>query len=131
MNDPARMREAHGVADFLKNDEQRGERIFGERVLVPRFQLAQHVVQRRALHEFHRVEEPSLLVGAHVVNGHDVRMRELPEHAGLLQETLFLLLAGLPAQHHLHRHTAPKLRVPRVQHGPHAAARDLTTGTVG
>ena len=58
-------------------------------------------------------------------------MRELPEHAGFLEKTLLLLVAGLAAQHHLERDVAPELGVARGKDRAHATAGNLATGTIG
>ena len=60
MNDALRMREGHGVADFLERSEQGVEREPRKCVLVPGLELAEHLVERDALHELHGVEVPPL-----------------------------------------------------------------------
>ena len=83
-----------------------------------------------ALHQLHRVKHPPLVIESQIVNGHDIRMRELAEHPSFLQKALFLLFARLAAQHHLHRHAAPKFLVAGIQHRAHATASNLAAGTI-
>ena len=99
--------------------------------LSPAFSFADHVVQRDAHHELHGVEEPALLIRAHVMDGDDVGMRKLAEDAGFLKKALLLLLGSVAPEHDLHGHAATELVVPCVEHRTHAATGNLAAGAVG
>ncbi len=74
------MRKAHAIADFLEHGEQLIERELREHGRVAGAELQDHVGERDALHQLHRVEEAALRVGAEIVHGHDVRVGQLAKN---------------------------------------------------
>jgi hypothetical protein len=76
--------------------------------------------------ELHGKEGPAIAQIAHLVNGRNARMLQLPGDLRFLQKTL--LQFGLPQmafQHHLDGQGASQLRIAGPQDATHAAASDL------
>lgn len=118
--------EGDGVADFAEDAEQAREWEVAESFGDFFAQIGEDGLQRAAFDELHRVEQRQAVLPHDVVDGHDVRMRELREHLGLAQKAL--PHAGVRIrfqQHHLDGHGAVQLPIPSLQHTAHAAAGDL------
>jgi hypothetical protein len=116
------MRESDGVAAFLKNGQQRGERILLRRGLEILGEEIEHLVQGDAPHHLHRVEKLPLVIQADLVDGDDVRMFELAGDLGLLDEAHHV--AFLPdCEHHFHRDPAFHGALLRGEDRAHAALR--------
>jgi hypothetical protein len=126
VDDALVVRDGHGVADLAVNGEQPVERGMLGGQLVALLDGGEDGLERAALHQLHRVEAPALLVAAHVVDGHDVRVREPREPQRLAQEALprdLVLLGGF--EQDFHRHLAVERLVIGFEDCAHAAARDL------
>ena len=80
MDDPLRVRKSHRVANLPKHSEQGRQRVFLQRLPVFPPQVIQEVLQRPPLHKLHRVEELTFIICAHVIDRHDVWMRQPPEY---------------------------------------------------
>ena len=105
MDDSLAVRKCDRVAHLLENREQHAERVLFQSPARARLDELQHIVQRDAAHEFHRVEDLLLLVHAEFIDGHNVRVLELAGDLRLLDESHQLLLRAR-VQHHLHRNLA-------------------------
>ena len=125
MDDAVGVGERHRVGD-AQQDAQ---------VLVERL-LLEHLVPGRALHALHRVEERAGVVGAEVVDRHDVRVVELAGDDRFGDELVALLLADLGrGLEHLHGDGAGDRRLVGRVDDAHAALADhfeqLVVGHVG
>ena len=125
MDDPLRMRERHGVADLLEDRHQRAERVLLDHLLALVPQPAQHFVEGDALDVLHRVEGLAVFIDAEFVNGHDIRVIELPGELRFVDEAEHIFPGELGAGFHdLHCHGAPDAEIARLHDHAHAAARD-------
>ena len=108
------------VTDFLENREQRGQGIFGDRPRqVVRDQI-EHLSQRDAPDEFHRVEDLVVFIDAQFVHGHDIRVLELAGDFRLGNEAGDVVRrSGI--EHDLHRHVALDGGLSGGENGAHPA----------
>ena len=125
MHDAHRVRVGDAVADLLEDREQRRERKSFDCILLAFADAAEHLLQRGALHVFHRVEDLAVFIEAELVHRDDVRVLELPGELRLVHEAQHVLarkLAGCLDD--LHRDVAHDAEVARLVHHAHAAAAD-------
>lgn len=113
MDDAVRMRESHGLADFLKDAQKIGQRARLLRVLI----------QPAALHEFHYVKNAAIRQLADVVYRHDARMLELRDDARFAQHAGRQVAGRVGRVQDFQSHLAPKLGIFREINRAHAAAR--------
>ena len=131
MDDAPAVRKGDGVADLAENEQQAIQREVAQGRGILAAQIVQDGLERAALHELHRVEKRRSIFPHDVVDGHDVRMRELREHLGLAQETQAHLRVGIRAGvHDFHGDGAREFRILRGENAAHAAARDLGADAV-
>ena len=117
------VRESDGVADFLENGEQLGERIFSHGLGDALAEKLEDFQQGDALHQLHRVEKFPLRIQPQLMHGHDVRVLELAGDLRLLDEAPQVV--GLAfREHDFHRHGAADGRLARIENRAHAALRD-------
>ena len=125
MHHPLGMRERHGIADLLKNGDQRAERIFFQHRLTPVPQPSQHFLERDALHIFHRVKRLAMLIGSEFVHGHDIRVLELTGELRFVHKTQHVFPRKLIVRfHHLHRYRPPDAEIAPLHHHAHPTAPD-------
>ena len=115
--------EGDGVAHFLENGEQRGQRIFLHRLRHAFGEQFEHFAQRDAAHHFHGVKGLAVFIDAQLVDGDDVRVLELAGDLGLGDEAREIIRAGA-IEHHLHGHAALDGRLLGIEDRAHAALRD-------
>ena len=83
------------------------------------------ILQRHALHQFHRDERDALVL-VDVVNRADIRMVQRRGSARLALKSLERSRVGRHAQRHkFQRHLPPQLRILSAIHHAHPAAADL------
>ncbi len=121
MDHPFGVGESQGVADLLKNREQRAQGPLANRVRILGAEQLEHPLQRNAPHQLHRVKRFSVRVDAQLMHGDDIRMLELRGDLRLLAKAI--VRGGLRViEHQLHRHLPLQRGFVRALDHAHAAA---------
>jgi hypothetical protein len=116
----AGMREGDGVADLAKHFEHP----FQCGALGAIAHGGEHVLERPAADELHRIKAAPRDIRAEVMDGDDVGMIELRKDAGLAQEAILVLGTNALRGSDLHRNVASKAFLPRSMDRAHSAGAD-------
>jgi hypothetical protein len=120
VQDAAAVRERDRVAHLEEDLEEIGQKV---RVEARRAGPVQRVLERLALNELHADETRAALVATELVNGHDVRMFELPGDARFLHEASHVGVAHrFLGRQHLDGDVALELPIVSSNHRPHTPA---------
>ena len=120
MPDTAAVGKGDGIADLLENRQQSGQGELAQGFGFADGERGQNLGERCAFDEFHRVEKLVLLVDAHLVHRHDIRVLEHSGDARLVEKAFHA--ARTPrVQHDLHRDLAAHGRLARLVNGAHTA----------
>ena len=113
-----------GVANLLEDGEQAAKGIFRHGFRHAFSDEFDHLFQRDALHQFHRVKGLPRGVHAEIVDRHDVRVLELGGDLRLLDEARGGVGIALVV-HDFHGHRASRRALPRGKDHTHAAPGDF------
>jgi len=129
VNDSLAVGEGNGVADLLKDDEQMGEGVFGDRLGLLHEEIVEHLAQRDAAHVFHGVKDALLIIDAQFVDGDDIRVLELAGDLGLGDEAHHVV-GRIALEHDFHGDVALDGDLAGVEDRAHAALGDYVADFV-